>query len=65
MGVGGFRIQHSFVVSVDDSFNVKDTTIRNFEGFFIEYLVVGVVRVKVIIYEFDEIGTNFGLDRLA
>ena len=38
---------------------------KNFDGFSIEYFAVGVVGAKVLIYEFDEFGTKFGLDGLA
>ena len=58
-------VQKSFVVSVDDGFNIEHTTIRNFEGFSVEYFTVGVVVAKVLIYESDEFGTDFGLDGLA
>ena len=62
---GGIRVQQSFVVSVDDSLNIGGTTIRNFECFSVEYFAVGVVGAKVLIYEFDEFGTNIGLEGLA
>ena len=62
---GGICVQQSFVVSVDDGFKVGDTTIRKFEGFSFEHFVVGVVKAKVLIYDFDDLGTNFVLDGLV
>ena len=52
-------------MSVDDGLNIGGTTIRNYVGFSIEYFAAEVVGAKVLIYEFDEFGTNFGLDGLA
>ena len=43
------RVQQSFVVSVDDSLNIRDTTTRNFDGFSVEYFAVGVVGAKVLV----------------
>ena len=51
------RVQQSFVASVDDGLNIRGITIRNFEGFSVEYFAVGVVGATVLIYEFDEFGT--------
>ena len=58
---GDISIKQSFVVSV---YNIRGTTTRNFEGFFVEYFAIEVVGAKVVIYEFDEFGSDFGLDGL-
>ena len=52
-------------MSVDDGLNIRDKTIRNFEGFSVEYFTVEVVGAKVLIYEFDKFGNDFGFDGLA
>ena len=56
-----------FVVSVDDGLSIRGTTIISFEDFCfsVEYFAVRVVGAKVFIYEFDEFGTDFGLDELT
>ena len=42
------RVQQSFVASVDDGLNIRGITIRNFEGFSVEYFAVGVVGANIL-----------------